>query len=549
MFTFIQTPRALFQPRSLQAYSLLCNQHPLPATSYYLHPSSSASLSVQSGLSTRAQSGPLRQSHPRPSQTLASHQPASSSRSDLVKNDPALACFPSAITHTLNNIIDPFALLAHELRHIKQSIKSLVGSEHVMLNRIAKYYLSTAHQGKHLRPLIVLLISRATASPIDCHRHSERQTVMAIDQSISPAEILNDSNPNVDLQSSNSLVDHQSGILPSQMRLAEIAELIHVASLLHDDVIDDADSRRGQASSPKVFGSKLSVLAGDFLLARASVALSRLGSLEVVELISSVISNLVEGELMQISTIVPTSPKMPKPPSTGNEPLISSADDHKSQVPQFANEFFKLYERKNYLKTASLMAKTARAAVILSSSTSPENRNQELIESSYEFGKHLGLAFQIVDDILDYTSTDDQLGKPGNGSDLRAGLVTGPGLFAWQQFGEQFGKLVARKFAQEGDLELAKHMVLESNGIAKSYDLARSHIRRCQDELGSGNVTFSEVLTRLFLATESSDESPLAQCDARGMSVIREASGEGTRNVCRRGALNTGGWGRKVVYP
>ena len=83
--------------------------------------------------------------------------------------------------------------------------------------------------------------------------------------------------------------------LPQQVRLAEIVEMIHVASLLHDDVIDNSSMRRGSASAPEAFGNKLSVLAGDFLLGRASAALSRLGSSEVVELIASVIANLVEG--------------------------------------------------------------------------------------------------------------------------------------------------------------------------------------------------------------------------------------------------------------
>ena len=92
----------------------------------------------------------------------------------------------------------------------------------------------------------------------------------------------------------------QSTILPTQRRLAEITEMIHVASLLHDDVIDESPLRRGAPSAPSSFGNKLSILGGDFLLGRASIALARLRDPEVTELMSTVIANLVEGEVLQL---------------------------------------------------------------------------------------------------------------------------------------------------------------------------------------------------------------------------------------------------------
>ena len=105
-------------------------------------------------------------------------------------------------------------------------------------------------------------------------------------------------NPSTHSQTTYSASD--SDILPSQQRLAEITELIHTASLLHDDVIDHSVARRGDPSANLEFGNKMAVLAGDFLLGRASVALARLRDAEVTELLATVIANLVEGEFMQL---------------------------------------------------------------------------------------------------------------------------------------------------------------------------------------------------------------------------------------------------------
>jgi hexaprenyl-diphosphate synthase len=157
-------------------------------------------------------------------------------------------------------------------------------------------------------------------------------------------------------------------ILSTQRRLASITEMIHVASLLHDDVIDTSPLRRGSPSAPQAFGNKLSILSGDFLLGRASVALARLGSTEVVELLATVIANLVEGEVMQLRA---TSEPETTPTKRG----------------------FEDYMRKTYLKTASLMAKSARAAVILGGCG---GKDAEWVKDvAYGYGRNLGIAFQV----------------------------------------------------------------------------------------------------------------------------------------------------------
>ena len=167
-------------------------------------------------------------------------------------------------------------------------------------------------------------------------------------------------------------------ILPTQVRLAQIAEMIHVASLLHDDVIDDSPLRRGAPSSPAHFGNKLTILGGDFLLGRASAALSRLGEPEVVELVASVIANLVEGEVMQAREV--HSPE--------TLPDLNMRDGDGGRVSQHR---WNIYLKKTYLKTASLIAKTVRSSVVLGGCKD----GQIWKEVAYSYGRNIGIAFQV----------------------------------------------------------------------------------------------------------------------------------------------------------
>lgn len=321
----------------------------------------------------------------------------------------------------------PLKILAKELgtKFLAPSIKRLVASNTPQLDRVAKYY--TQSEGKYVRPRIVLLMSRATSlcakAPADPSR-----AAISIDQSISPAGILSDHNPSSSpARPSSSILAFQTddhplpGVNPAQRRLAEITETIHTASLLHDDVIDHSEARRGAPSANLQFGNKMAVLGGDFLLARASVALARLRHPEVVELLATVIANLVEGEFMQLKN--------------------TALDEAK---PVWTEDALTYYLEKTYLKTASLISKSCRAAAILG------DAELATVDAAYLYGKNLGLAFQLVDDMLDYTISAADLGKPA-GADLELGLATAPLLFAWRNEPE-LGALVGRKFAEEGDV-------------------------------------------------------------------------------------------------
>ncbi len=292
-----------------------------------------------------------------------------------------------------------FTLVEEDLTQMTSSLKNLVGAKHPVLYAAAEHLFNAG--GKRIRPALVLLVSRATmARGIPSERHQ---------------------------------------------RLAQITEMIHTASLVHDDVIDTSEVRRGIDTVNSRFGNRVAVLAGDFLFGLSSLYLARLGSLEVVELLGTVICNFGEGELLQ-------------------------------SMSQFDSELtFEAYLDKSFYKTASLMAGTSKAAAVLSGSPA------EVCESLYEYGKHLGLAFQVVDDLLDFTGSTATLGKPA-GSDLQDGNLTAPVLFAMEEV-PHLSILIDRHFEQTGDLEKALSIIFASRGIERTRKLAESHAHQAVHSL------------------------------------------------------------------
>ncbi|KAF1949286.1 decaprenyl-diphosphate synthase subunit 1 [Byssothecium circinans] len=354
---------------------------------------------------------------------------------------------------------DPFRTVAKEMKFLTKNIRQLLGSGHPTLDTVSKYY--TQSEGKYVRPMLVLLMSRATALTEKTARDT---SPFSVNRPLTDPNILVDENPSAPdaagyLTASSVAQDatyrsEDSDILPSQRRLAEITELIHTASLLHDDVIDHSISRRSAPSANIEFGNKMAVLAGDFLLGRASVALARLRDPEVTELLATVIANLVEGEFMQ---------------------LKNTASDERNPI--WTENTLAYYLQKTYLKSASLISKSCRAAAILGGSS------PEVVEASYQYGKNLGLAFQLVDDMLDYTVSGEELGKPA-GADLELGLATAPLLFAWKD-NKSLGKLVGRKFAEEGDVQRARDIVSQSTGLEQTHALAQEYVDKALQSIAS----------------------------------------------------------------
>jgi hexaprenyl-diphosphate synthase len=279
----------------------------------------------------------------------------------------ALSEAQSLVSDTENErIIDPAKLVGDDLKEIKENITKLLGSGHPFLNTVARHYFSG--EGKHVRPLLVLLIAQATSIA------NKQQLAAEIDyksidtpishglKNITPTDVFDRK-----IHYTPSVTDQGCVILPTQRRLAEISEMIHTASLLHDDVIDASMTRRNLPSANASFGNKMAVLGGDFLLARASLALARLRNAECIELMATCIANLVEGEFMQLRNT--------KEGSQGQEKKLSTFDH---------------YMEKTYMKTGSLIAQSCKASAVLGGST------KEVATIAFDFGKNLGLAFQVL---------------------------------------------------------------------------------------------------------------------------------------------------------
>ena len=317
---------------------------------------------------------------------------------------------PEGVASLDPHINDPFFLSHPDVHDISATIgNDLVGTDHPVLNSAARYFFNSEGgkgKGKQVRPVMVMLLSRAMM-----HNNSYLET---------SAPRLNQT-------------------LKSQRRLAEITEMIHTASLFHDDVIDDADTRRGQPAAHRAFGNKMAILAGDYLLARASIYLARLRNVDVVECMSTVIEHLVRGEVLQIK-------------------------DSRTGVADMEG-----YLRKNFYKTASLMANSCKSAVLLGSNPTPE-----VVDAAYRYGKHVGVAFQLIDDALDFEGSAASLGKPAL-ADLNAGLSTAPVLFAAESHGDVLIPAMARKFKEAGDIDLALQCIQEADGVRRTKELAAVH--------------------------------------------------------------------------
>jgi all-trans-nonaprenyl-diphosphate synthase len=294
-----------------------------------------------------------------------------------------------------------FSPVEADLRQLTDNLKQLVGARHPILYAAAEHLFSV--KGKRVRPAIVLLISRMTMP----------------DQNIT--------------------LKHR--------RLAEITEMIHTASLVHDDVVDDSEMRRGVPTVHSLFNNRVAVLAGDFLFAQSSWYLANLDNLEVVKLLSQVIMNLAEGEIQQ---------------------GLNRFDTGLS---------IEAYLEKSYYKTASLIANSSKAAGVLSE-VSPQQ-----IEDLYNYGRFIGLAFQIVDDILDFTGLTEELGKPA-ASDLKSGNLTAPTLYALEEK-PYLETLIEREFSVDGDLEQALTLIKDSSGIQRSRELASDHAKQAVKYLES----------------------------------------------------------------
>ncbi len=232
--------------------------------------------------------------------------------------------------------------------------------------------------------------------------------------------------------------------------LAAAVEFMHTATLLHDDVVDDSDLRRGQPTARKIWGNPASVLVGDFLLGQAFRMMVATGSTQSLSILSDAAAVIAEGEVMQLAAL--------------STPHIS--EDNYLQIIE--------------AKTAALFAAAAEVGAVIAEADTPT------CEALKSYGRNLGVAFQLIDDALDYGSVGQALGK-NTGEDFREGKVTLPLILAYHRGGTEqhtFWRRVMGGDINEGDFEQAVSLMHESRALQDTLVRATHYGEKAKDALG-----------------------------------------------------------------
>jgi len=244
--------------------------------------------------------------------------------------------------------------------------------------------------------------------------------------------------------------------------LAVAMEYLHTASLLHDDVVDGADTRRGKPSANRVFGNDTVVLTGDYMYANALYLFSVYGDIDMIKNVSDSVKKMAEGQLLELKKI--------------------------GDIDITYDEYFQILEGK----TAVLFGSCCYVGTALGGGS------QKQKESAYRYGLNIGLAFQLIDDYLDYASTEEKLGKPVC-NDLREGKITYPLLSVLDQLTEEekeFVKEVIRDInPSQEKINRVKQIVQEKGGMTKTIEKARQLVNNAISELE--NFPDNEYLKRL----------------------------------------------------
>ncbi len=267
----------------------------------------------------------------------------------------------------------------NELTDVNALIHTQLNSRVPLVEKIADYIISSG--GKRVRPILVLLTARLLK-----HEHAD------------------------------------------SIKLATIIEFLHTATLLHDDVVDTSDMRRGKATANAQWGNAPSVLVGDFLYSRAFEMMVEIGSLPVMQVLSNATCVIAEGEVLQLTNI--------KNPNLNEAQYMQTIEG----------------------KTAMLFAASSHSAALLCNASTAQS------QALKEYGTHLGLAFQLVDDILDYAGDSQQLGK-NIGDDLAEGKPTLPLIHAMQHADAEQAQFIRDVIRQGGSDDIQKvHRIITQTG-------------------------------------------------------------------------------------
>jgi octaprenyl-diphosphate synthase len=305
------------------------------------------------------------------------------------------------ITSTINSMADVWDAYRDELEGVERQVRTNLDSSVALVNTVAAHILNSG--GKRIRPLLLLLSARLCG-------YSGRE-------------------------------HHQLGSL---------VEFIHTATLLHDDVVDDADIRRSQRTARKVWGNQISILVGDYLYSKAMCQVVDFRNQGINEVLAEACKKMAEGEVLQL--YYNGNPAMPEV------------------------EYLKIVEHK----TAGLIAASCRMGAILADASEAQQ------DALFRFGQHLGIAFQVADDTLDYTANGEHLGKT-LGQDLRQGKATLPLLHLLHHCSEQDRQMIVDRMETrtltEEDLGRLIRLMEERGSITYAMDRARSYIAAAQRDL------------------------------------------------------------------
>ncbi len=293
------------------------------------------------------------------------------------------------------------ALVAEDMIKVNQTIIHKMQSPVALIPQLAGHLIASG--GKRLRPMLTL------ASSLMCGYQGERHA-----------------------------------------ELAACVEFIHSATLLHDDVVDESNLRRGLETANAVWGNKASVLVGDFLFSRSFELMVADGSLEVLAILSHASSVIAEGEVLQLTT--------------AND--MDTTEDSYMQV--------------IVAKTAALFAAACEIGAVIAEKSSAE---QNALKS---YGKNLGVVFQLIDDVLDFSAEQEKLGK-SVGDDFREGKVTLPIVLAFRRGSEDERVFWRRTIEQldqnDGDLQTALDLMQKHNALHDTIERARHYGAIAKDAL------------------------------------------------------------------
>ena len=310
-----------------------------------------------------------------------------------------------AITEPASQVVDVKSivdLVSSEMTMVNSIIETNLNSEVALINQLGAYIIHAG--GKRLRPVALLLSAKACDSDLaDLHK---------------------------------------------QTLLAAIVEFIHTATLLHDDVVDESELRRGRETANEVFGNAASVLVGDYLYSRAFQMMVEVGSMRVMEILSHTTNQIAEGEVMQLIN-------------------CGSADTTEQQ-----------YMDTIQSKTAILFEAATQLGAVITKQASPVEK------AMAAYGLHLGTAFQLMDDILDYTADTEKMGK-NVGDDLAEGKPTLPIINAIQRCsGEERDLLVdAITHANRKNLASVLEVIEKTGSLAYTARVAHEQAKLAQESL------------------------------------------------------------------